>query len=389
MSPFSRRDFLHTLALFGVSLPSLSRAVTTAKTPGTLVTIFLRGGVDGLGMVQPVGDPRLRELRPGLVADGPPLDRFFSLHPALAPLLPLYQRKRLAVVHAVGQARPSRSHFDAQDFLESGLAGQRGHDGYLNRALQQLGGGEGQPFRVVALQSSLPLSLAGEAPALALPSLQDFKVPGGELGAATFDSLYADAVDEALRSTGRDAFAGVEQTGSLAAIAPSNGASYPKSPLGKRLQDIARLIHGEVGLRIAATEATGFDTHLAQGAATGTLAARLKDLAEALAAFAADLGPRLDEVTVVTMTEFGRTARENGTRGTDHGTASALFTLGGGVRGGQVYAAWPGLEDAKLFEKRDLAVTTDVRAVLSEALQHALAVSNVFPGYAPARLGLF
>lgn len=392
MNPFSRRSFLQSLAvLSGLSVTSLSKAFAQAPSASAakrkaVVTIFLRGGVDGLSLVQPTADPQLRALRPGLMTEGPALDSFFSLHPALSPLLPLYRAKALAVVHAVGQARPSRSHFDAQDFLESGLAGQRGHEGYLNRAAALLGPGEGQPFRVVALQNSLPMSLAGDVPALALPSLKEFRVPAGALGAATFDALYAEAVDEALRSTGRDAFAGLEQTQALSSIEPKHGANYPKSPLGKRLNDVARLIHGDAGLRVAVTEAGGFDTHTGQLA---TLTNRLKDLGEALAAFAVDLGDRLDDVTVITVTEFGRTAKENGTRGTDHGTASAWFAFGGGVQGGRVLADWPGLAPRQLFEGRDLAVTCDVRSVLAEVLEHSLEISGVFPDFTPRRVGLF
>jgi uncharacterized protein (DUF1501 family) len=265
------------------------------------------------------------------------------------------------------------------------MAGQRGHDGYLNRAVVKLGDDEQHPFRVVALQNALPTSLSGDGDALALASLKDFRVGGAAGGVATFESLYAEAVDQAMRSTGKEVFDSLDQTARIAAIEPANGAAYPKSPL----QDLARLVRADVGLRIGATESGGFDTHLAQGADTGTLATRLKDLAESLVAFATDLGPKLDDVLVLTVTEFGRTARENGTHGTDHGTASAMLALGGGVHGGRVLANWPGLGPAQLFQERDLAATTDVRSVLAEALEATLGVRDVFPDFAPTPVRLF
>lgn len=385
-----RRDFLKAL---GLSVPALSRALAQGgRSPKSLVTIFLRGGVDGLSMVQPSGDAALAGLRPSLLHRGLPLDGFFTLHPAMQALAPLYAAKQLAVVHAVGQAQPSRSHFEAQDFIESGLAGAKRRDGFLNRALASIE--STAPFRAVALQNALPLSLAGDAPALAFPSLKEFRVFGGDAAAATFESLYEGAVDEAMRSSGHEAFDGldaVKQRG-LATLEPRVGASYPKSPLGRRLQDLARLLRADVGLRLGATEAGGFDTHLAQGADQGQLANKLQDLAQALAAFALDLGPKLDDVVVVTLTEFGRTARENGTRGTDHGTASALFVLGGGVQGGRVLSDWPGLSAGKLFEQRDLAVTCDLRSVLVECLSGAgipARPADVFPGFTPRPLRLF
>jgi uncharacterized protein (DUF1501 family) len=175
----------------------------------------------------------------------------------------------------------------------------------------------------------------------------------------------------------------------MANAPPRNGAEYPRGVLGKRLADIARLILADVGLRLGVTETGGFDTHLAQGAGTGQLATRLQELADALAAFATDLGPKLADVVVTTVTEFGRTARANGTRGTDHGTASALFVLGGGVKGGRVVSDWPGLAQDKLFEQRDLAVTTDVRSVLTECLAAADVPPAVFPDFTPKRLSLF
>ncbi|MFT3841275.1 MAG: DUF1501 domain-containing protein [Myxococcaceae bacterium] len=404
----TRRALLRNAGLlfgaFGVDTLGLSRALaqTTGGKPKTLVTLFMRGGVDGLSMVPPVGDPAYAALRPTLRLLAPgsggddaalKLDSTFALHPALDALLPLYTSGKLLAVHAVGQASPSRSHFDAQDFLESGTPGRRANSGWLNRALSTLPPGDASALRAVAIQNGLPLALQGDAEAVAFASLKDFKVANAGGGAPSFEALYANAVDDALKGAAQDAFKTLDQLQGqgIANAPPKNGAKYPPGALGKRLQDLARLIHAGMGLQLAATEAGGFDTHLGQGAGKGQLSTRLKELGQALAAFATDLGDKLDDVCVVTMTEFGRTARENGTRGTDHGTASALFVLGGKTKGGRVVSDWPGLAPAQLFEGRDLKPTTDVRAVLASALQQHLGVadvSQVFPGDTPPALDL-
>jgi uncharacterized protein (DUF1501 family) len=248
----------------------------------------------------------------------------FGLHPSLSALAPLYETKQLAIIHAAGQSKPSRSHFDAQDFFEAGVPGERRADGWLGRTLHALP--KGGAFRAVALQNGMPRALLGADDALALPSLGAFRVRGGTDAKASFEALYAGAVDEALRGAASDAFEGMEvlKEKGLGRTPPRNGAKYPGSALGRRLADVARLIHGDVGLQVAVTEAGGFDTHLAQGNARGQLAQKLKDLGDCLAAFTQDLGERTREVCVVVCTEFGRTVKENGTRGTDHGTASAM-----------------------------------------------------------------
>ncbi len=394
MSHFTRRTLLRSLALFGVSASGLTKALAQPASKKTLVVVFLRGGVDGLSMVPPVGDPAyatlrpsLRILKPGLAENAAlALDPTFGLHPSMSSLLPLYQARQLAVVHAVGQRQASRSHFDAQDFLESGAAGRRLSDGWLSRAGQGL---EPSAFRLVALQNGLPTSMVGDAQALAFPSLKAFRIGGSPASTATFESLYEQAVDDALKTSGQDAFDSIAQVKreGLANQPPQHGAVWPKTPLGKRLQDLARLIHADVGLTLAATEMGGFDTHLAEAQ---VLSVRLKELAEALAAFAQDLGPKLADVTVLTLTEFGRTARENGTRGTDHGTASASLVMGGGVTGGKVYGEWPSLAANALFEGRDLEVTTDLRSVMTECLSSVgVRRQEVFPDFTPGRVGLF
>jgi uncharacterized protein (DUF1501 family) len=401
-----RRFFVKStgLALLGLGFAPgfLRRAVAqTTRSHRTLVLVFLRGGVDGLSLAPPVGDPAYFAARPTLAIPRPGaeggalrLDGTFGLHPALASLFPLWQDGALAVVHAAGLQGATRSHFDAQDFCETGTPGLKStQDGWLNRTLQQIPAPGAGAFRAVALQGTLPRSLQGAAPAVAVDGLQGFRL-SGKGGLDSFEALYAGAVDEALRSTGQEAFDALRTAASaeLAGRPPQNGAVYGKTPLARRLADVARLVRAGVGLEVVATEMGGWDTHVGEGAATGQLANRLRELGDALSAFARDLGPRLADVAVVVMTEFGRTVRENGNRGTDHGTASAMLALGGGVRGGRVYGSWRGLDGPGLFEERDLAIGVDVRSVLLEALHATLRppdTSTVFPGFVGTRVGLF
>jgi uncharacterized protein (DUF1501 family) len=403
---FDRRLFLKStgLAFLGLGLAPgfLGRAVAQPTRGGrTLVLVFLRGGADGLSLVPPVGDaayyaarPTLALPRPGMEGGALKLDSTFGLHPALSSLMPLWQAGTLAVVHAAGLQGATRSHFDAQDFCETGTPGLKStQDGWLNRSLQQLPEPGAGAFRAVALQGTLPRSLQGAAPAVAVEGLSSFHLSGNG-GLDSFEALYAGAVDQALRSTGQEAFEALRAAASaeLSKSPPQNGALYAKTPIARRLQDTARLVRAGVGLEVVATEMGGWDTHVGEGTATGQLANRLRELGDALAAFAQDLGPRMKTVTVLVMTEFGRTVRENGNRGTDHGTASAMLALGGEVRGGRVYGDWKGLDGPGLFENRDLAITIDVRSVLSEALHASLSppdLTAVFPGFTGARVGLF
>jgi len=400
MSPFSRRQFLRSagaLAALGAVPGFLGRALAAseAATGKTLVLVFLRGGADGLSIVPPVGDPAYRAARPTLALAAPGkdggalrLDDVFALHPALAPLMPLWSDGTLGIVHAAGLPGATRSHFDAQDFCESGTPGLKSTaDGWLNRAVQRASGRDGA-FRVVAVQPTLPRMLVGDAPAVAMSSLGQFRLPGGPGSSGAFDALYAQAVDTALRTTGLETFEALREAGSakLAQLPPSNGAEYGNAPVARRLQDVARLIRSGVGLQVAVTDMGGWDTHVGEGTEKGQLASRLTELGGALAAFARDLGARWADTRVVVMTEFGRTARENGNRGTDHGTASVMLVLGGGVRGGRVVGGYRGLGRSELFEERDLAIGTDVRSVLWEAARGQLALqdaSRVFPGFSP------
>jgi uncharacterized protein (DUF1501 family) len=400
----SRRVFLKgsALAIFGVgSMPAwLSRSVYAADSAEVrkkiLVAIFQRGAVDGLNMVVPFGEPRYYALRPSIAIpkpDGTPnsavdLDGFFGLHPALAPLKPMFDAQHLAIVDAVGSPDPTRSHFDAQDYMESGTPGYKGAtDGWLNRALPKESGTP-SPLRAVSLGDSLARTLRGHNDAVAVRSLNDFQVHDPS-GAATFESMYENSLDTMLHGTGKETFNAVKIMQSIQkqTYVPANGAKYPNGGFGKSLQQIAQLIKANVGVEVAFADIGGWDTHVNEtgGQPTnGQLANNLAQFGQALAAFYQDLGDRMEDVTLVTMSEFGRTVKENGDRGTDHGHANVMFALGGDVRGGKIYGDWPGLQEEQLYDGRDLALTTDFRDVLGELVAKHLGNSNlsaVFPGY--------
>ena len=400
----SRRVFLKgsALAIFGTGvIPSwLSRSVYAAETGNRrkkiLVAIFQRGAVDGLNMVVPFGEQRYYDLRPSIAIpkpDGTPgsavdLDGFFGLHPSLSPLKPIFDAQHLAIVDAVGSPDPTRSHFDAQDYMESGTPGYKGtSDGWMNRALPKATGPL-SPVRAVSLGSNLSRTLRGHNDAVAMNSLNDFQVRDPK-SAATFESMYESSLDTVLHGTGKETFSAVKimQSVQKQSYTPANGAKYPNGRFGQSLLQIARLIKADVGLEVAFADIGGWDTHVnevGQQPALGQLANNLNDFGGSLAAFYQDLGDRMQDVTVVTMSEFGRTAKENGNRGTDHGHANAMFVMGGDVRGGKVYGDWPGLADEQLYENRDLALTTDFRDVLGELVSKHLGNTNlkgVFPGY--------
>jgi uncharacterized protein (DUF1501 family) len=379
----------------------LVRAADAGGARGpVMVAIFQRGAADGLSMLVPHGDPAyygarlslaLGRPRRGDAATSIDLDGFFGLHPALAPLLPLWDTRALAVVPACGSPDTTRSHFDAQDYMESGTPGVKSTDGWLGRAATSLPVDTGTPFRAVALGSRLPRVLRGDAHALALSSLERFEVRTTSQPAASqrgFESLYREGVNDLLHGTGRETFEAVRMLKSAGAarFAPANGAEYPRGRFGESLRQIAQLIRADVGLRIAFADVDGWDTHVAQGADQGQLANRLREFGAALAAFTRDLGDRMSEVVVLTMSEFGRTVAENGNRGTDHGHATAMFVLGGAVRGGRVYGRWPGLAPEQRFEGRDLAVTTDFRHLFHEITIHHLHLpptTPLFPHWTP------
>jgi uncharacterized protein (DUF1501 family) len=413
VDPCTRRAFMRggALSVLGIGLGGVPRfLVRTATAQGTpsrskvLIAVFQRGAVDGLSMVVPHGDPDYYSAR-GAIAIARPaggqsdttvdLDGFFGLHPAMSPLKPLWDARRLAVVHACGSPDITRSHFDAQDYMESGTPGVKSTaDGWLARGLHAIPRASASPFRAVAMGPQLPRVLRGEAGAVAMGSLADFDVKG-EQGAPTgavdarrgFESMYEQGVRDLLYGTGRETFEAVKMLKAAAPqrLAPANGAQYPRGRFGESLKQIAQLIRADVGVEVAFTDVGGWDTHAGQGNERGQLANRLSDFAQGLAALERDLGDRMDDVVVLTMSEFGRTVRENGNRGTDHGHATAMVVLGGPIRGGAVYGRWPGLRRDQLFEGRDLAVTTDFRALFAEVAQRHLGVAPttpLFPGFA-------
>ena len=366
-----------------------------------LVTIFQRGAVDGLNMVVPHGDGEYYSLRRTIAVPKPgsnngaiDLDGHFGLNPAMKPLEAFWKNKNLAIVTAAGSPDNTRSHFDAQDYMESGTPGNKGtRDGWLNRILQATAGKGDSPFRAVSMTQSLPRSLYGRAPSIAMTNLADFSIKAGIYSQnmkGGFEGLYEQNAKDTLGETGKETFEAVNylKQANPAQYKPENGAVYPPSQLGRSLQQIAQLIKAGVGLEVAFAEAGGWDTHTnqsnPQNASQGQLPNLLRDFSTAIAAFATDLGKRMDDVILITMSEFGRTARENGSRGTDHGHGNSMFILGNSVKGGKVYGDFRGLKSDKLYEGRDLDVTTDFRDVFAEtASKHfgAKDLAKLFPNY--------
>ncbi len=407
----NRRFFLHNgaLAVAGTAaIPSfLVRSVlaeTQAAPNRRLVVIFQRGAVDGLNVVVPYREKNYYSMRPTIAIpekQAVDLDGFFGLHPSLAAFKPLYDQGHLAIVHAAGSPDMSRSHFDAQDYMESGTPGVKGtEDGWLNRALQAEDANiallhrcagtceEHTAFRALALGPDVPLTLAGKIPSIALNNVNGFTIagrgPAPSPAASAFEAMYADTGDQLFHAAGDETFEAVKmlRAANPAQYLPANGAEYPNSEFGNGMKQIAQLLKANLGVEAAFTDVGGWDTHHAQGGVNGQLANRLGDFSASIAAFWRDLGDDAENVTLVTMSEFGRTAHENGTGGTDHGHANAMFVLGGRVNGGKVYGKWPGLSNEQLNQGRDLALTTDYRAVLAEVLTHTLGAENlekVFP----------
>ena len=308
----------------------------------------------------------------------------------MRPLEPLWDSRQLAIVHACGSPNSTRSHFDAQDYMETGTPGVKSTgDGWLNRYLQAPRVGPASPFRAVSLTGQLPRMLQGASPAVAMSQIDQFAIragQGGDAANASFEALYASAADRVLKSTGREAFDAIKmlKTTDPSRYAPANGADYPRSAFGQALKQIAQLTKANLGVEVAFAELGGWDTHINQGAAQGQLATRLDDFARGIAALTTDLGDRMEDTVVLTMSEFGRAVSENGNRGTDHGHGNAMLVMGGGVRGGHVFGKWPGLAVPQRFEGRDLAVTTDFRDVFAEIVVRHLGVDDakpIFPGY--------
>jgi uncharacterized protein (DUF1501 family) len=403
----SRRVFVRSggLALFSLGLDPLflARAAYAAARPTvqpsnrpTLVCLFQRGAVDGLNMIVPHGEELYYRERPRIAVpakDVVDLDGHFGLHPSLAALKPLWDNKSLAAIHAIGSPDATRSHFDAQDYMESGTPGVKATaDGWLNRYCQHDREHQDTPFRAVAFGPQLPRILAGSAPSLAIDDLQAFGLRAQQSAVRdrltrAFEALYEGSATGLLASSSQEGFEAVQMLQRLdpTQYQPANGVVYPAGRLGRSLLQIAQLIKADAGVQIAFADVTGWDTHVNQGASEGQLAARLRELGGGLAAFTQDLGERMRDVVVLTMSEFGRTIRENGNSGTDHGHATAMLVLGGPVNGGRVLGRWPGLDPAQRFEGRDVAVTTDFRDLFGEILARHLGAADlapVFPDYA-------
>jgi len=404
------RDSALALVTMGLSPTFLRRTALAMDLPlaakgKVLICLFQRGAADALNVVVPFGDRAYYQLRPS-IAIAPParaagdagaidLDGYFGLHPALAPLKPLWDRGLLAPIHAVGSPSATRSHFDAQDYMESGTPDNKGtSDGWLNRYLATSGTCEQcapTSFRAVAMTPQTPRALQGSAPTVAMNTVADFTVRSGGTQAAQLEALYRTGSADLIHGTGTEMFDAVKmlRAANPQRYQPENGAAYPNSQFGQRLLSIAQLIKAGVGLEIAFADIGGWDTHVNQGAATGQLAQRLTDFGASIAALVTDLGDRIQDVVILTMSEFGRMARQNGNSGTDHGHAGAMFVLGGAIARHKVHGRWPGLAPELLYEGRDLALTTDFRAVFAEvATKHlgAKRLDALFPGYTPGAM---
>jgi len=406
-----RRAFVKSGALALVTMglsPSFLRRTAfgmelfNAPKGKVLICLFQRGAADALNIVVPHGERAYYAMRPSIAIPQPSssaaggaidLDGFFGLHPALAPLKPLYDRGLLAPVQAVGSPSTTRSHFDAQDYMETGTPDVKGTtDGWLNRYLAVKGTCDEcnlakTPFRAVSLTPQTLRILEGPSATVAMNALDEFSVRATGSSAERLEALYRTGSADLVHGTGAEMFDAVKmlRAANPQKYLPQNNAEYPRSQFGTRLLQIAQLIKANVGLEIAFADVGGWDTHVNQGSATGQLAQRLDDFSRSIAALVTDLGDKMDDVVILTMSEFGRMARENGNRGTDHGHAGALFVIGGHVKGGKVHGKWPGLEQEQLYEGRDLALTTDFRSVFAEIVQHHLgarALDRIFPGFA-------
>ena len=401
--PLTRRIFLRNGALAVVGTAAvpgfLTRAAFGSVSPGArtkrLVVIFQRGAADGLNIVVPHGERQYYAMRPNINIPRKSLydlDGMFGLHPSLSPFLPLWEQRHLAIVHAAGSPDPTRSHFDAQDFMESGTPGVKvTEDGWLNRSLRELPlSGQSSAFRAIALGPSLPRILSGAEPVVAMNNINDFSIggknPKASPAATAFEAMYGHSTDTVLHTTGEETFDAVKMLRSAdpGKYAAAPGANYPKGRFGDSLRQLAQLIKANLGVQVAFADIGGWDHHVNEGSTEGQIANVLTDFSQSLAAFWTDLGELGEDTVVVTMSEFGRTARENGNRGTDHGHANVMFVLGGPVKGGKVYGRWPGLEPSQLYEGRDLALTTDFRQVIGEAVARHLQnhdLAEVFPGF--------
>ena len=396
---YTRRFFLRASAVVmagvGVAPPWLVRASAEgSRRRKILVAIFQRGAADGLNIVVPFFEARYYDGRPTIAVPPPgkangaiDLDGRFGLHPSLQPLKTIWDAGHLAIVEATGSPDPTRSHFDAQDFMESGTPGRLTEDGWLNRALSPADP-QASTLRAISIGAQLPRTMRGRQPAVAISDVGQFQVRNRQL-AGIFENMYATTADDKLLTSGKEAFDAAKMIESISRTpyTPENGAQY-QGEFGRNLQQIARLIKADVGVEVAFADIGGWDHHFNEAPQMTQI---LQQFGASLAAFNRDMGDRMEDIVLVTMSEFGRTVKEDGNNGTDHGHGNVMFVMGGAARGGRIYGRWPGLEPEQLYEHRDLAVTTDFRDVLGElATDHLGQTSGrVFPGYqAGARLGL-
>ena len=406
------------LALFGIGMGGVPTFIARAagsskflqpyKKNKVLVFIFQRGAMDGLMAVTPFTDPFLKAARPTLFMDAAKssankplidLDGRFGLHPGMAAFENLFKEKRLAIVHGMGSPNNTRSHFDAQDYMESGTPFNKGTaSGWLNRAVGLLGH-DATPFRAVSITSAMPRSFYGDNETMAISNLQDFagslkgNTMAANLAAKSFEDLYDETSSSLLNKTGKESFGAIKmlQQSDVKNYRPANGAAYPLSPLGNSLKQIAQLIKMDVGMEVAFAESGGWDTHYNQGAVTGTFARNITDFSDSIASFWTDLGTLQDDVTLMTSTEFGRTVKQNGSNGTDHGRASCAFIIGNDVNGGKVHGSVKELSVENLADGRDLAVTTDFRSIFSEVAGQHLKIDNntvLFPEWNGGKIGV-
>ena len=416
----SRRAFIKSggLAMFGIGIGGvpafLARAADSNKLIDNygkkkiLVCIFQRGAMDGLMAVTPFTDTYLQAARPNLFISaakdqkGTPLidlDGRFGLHPSMKAFETLFYEKRLAIVHGIGSPNNTRSHFDAQDYMESGTPDNKGtSSGWLNRAVGLLGH-DASPFQAVSMTSSLPRSFYGDNPALAISNLNDFRLQTkgnpytNTVTAKSFEDLYDQTSSDLLKQTGKESFDAMKMLQKIDTknYKTTNNVIYPPSPLGNSLKQIAQLIKADVGMEVAFAESTGWDTHFNQGNDNGVFARNAADLSNSIVAFWNDLALLQDKVTLMTMTEFGRTVKQNGSRGTDHGRASCNFILGNDVNGGKVHGKVDTLAVENLTDGRDLTVTTDFRSVFSEVADQHLKINKdniLFPGWSGNTIGV-
>ena len=428
--PPTRRDFLKAGALFAAAAAApgaLARRAFAATRgdsgPNTLVSIFLRGGADPLNVFVPYGDDGYHAARPTLAMteeDGlVPLDDVFALHPALASWKELWDQGLLAPVVCAGSPHPTRSHFDAQDWMEFAAPGDRTvRDGWLNRYLAATATEDASEFRALAMQELLPRSLRGRYPVLAVPQNLDRRRAGKTLD--LFDDFYGDGSDlmegPSMAGPRDDDDTGVVESGRMTIetlrrfqeivgkgdrggrrsarerrrdrerTVAESASAFPSSRFGRRMETIAKVIQADAGLEVVGLDYGGWDDHTNEGATDGRMADRLGDLGPAIAAFCRALGPRMERTTIVLMSEFGRTVRENGNDGTDHGHGGAMVVIGGGVKGGRIHGDWRGLASSALYQGRDLPVTTDFRDVQAAVLENVLGFDlpkGFFPGYQP------